>query len=122
MIKIKNKLFNRKKRQPDNDNVKLLYKIFRNRVNRDLIKSKKNYYAKYLEENNNNSKKIWEGIKSIINIKNPKGTTINQLKLNEKIIDDPKEIAETVNKFFVNIGPSTEKEIPCNPIIKPENF
>ena len=38
MIKIKNKLFNRKKRQPDNENVKLLYNIFRNRVNRDLIK------------------------------------------------------------------------------------
>ena len=36
MIKVKNKLFNRKKRQPDNVNVKLLYNVFRNRVNREL--------------------------------------------------------------------------------------
>ena len=122
MIKIKNKLFNRKKRQPDNVNVKLLYNIFRNRVNRELKKSKKNHYIKYLEDNNNNSKKIWDGIKSIINIKNPKGTSIDQLKANNKLIDNPKEIAETVNNFFVNIGPNTEKEIPHNPVTKPVNY
>ena len=38
MIKIKNKLFYRKKRQPNNMNVKRLYNIFRNRVNRELNK------------------------------------------------------------------------------------
>ena len=74
MIKTKNKLFNRKKRQPNNENIKILYNLFRNRVNRELIKSKKHYYTKYFEENNNNSKKTWEGIRSIINIKNPKKT------------------------------------------------
>ena len=74
MIRIKNKLFNRKKRQPNNENVKRLYNLFRNRVNRELTKSKKNYYDKYFEENNKNCKKIWEGIRSIINIKNPKDT------------------------------------------------
>ena len=122
MIKIKNKLFNRKKRQPNNDNIKRLYNIFRNRVNRELIKSKKNYYTKFLEDNNNNSRKIWEGIKSIINIKNSKGTSISQLKINEKLIDNTKEIVENVNDFFVNIGPNTENDIPLNPFVKPENF
>ena len=39
MIKIKNKLFERKKRQPTNENVKLLYNILRNRINRELKKS-----------------------------------------------------------------------------------
>ena len=122
MIKIKNKLFNRKKRQPNNDNIKRLYNIFRNRVNRELIKSKKNYYTKFLEDNNNNSRKIWEGIKSIINIKNSKGTSISQLKINEKLIDNTKEIVENVNDFFVNIGPNTENDIPLNPFVKPEIF
>ena len=60
MIKIKNKLFNCKKRQPNNDNIKRLYNIFRNRVNRELIKSKKIYYTKFLEDSNNNSKKLWK--------------------------------------------------------------
>ena len=69
MIKTKNKLFVRKKRQPSNENVKLLYNIFRNRVNRDLKNSKKSYYATYFEEHSNNIKKIWDGIRSIVNIK-----------------------------------------------------
>ena len=76
MIKIKNKLFNRKKRQPKNEDIKILYNLFRNRVNRELIKSKKNYYAKYFEDNNKNCKKIWEGI-SIYNSTILKKLTIN---------------------------------------------
>ena len=34
MINIKNKLFYRQKRQPNNENIKLLYNQFPNRVNR----------------------------------------------------------------------------------------
>ena len=58
MIKIKNKLFYRKKRQPNNGNVKRLYNIFRNRVIRELIKSKKEYYTKYFEDNKKTVRKF----------------------------------------------------------------
>ena len=67
LIKIRNKIFNRKKRQPNNENVKCLYNLFRNRVNRDLKKSKKSYYKTYFEESKNDIKKTWNGIKSLIN-------------------------------------------------------
>ena len=122
MIKIKNKLFYRKKRQPNNVDIKRLYNIFRNRVNRELNKSKKDYYSKFFEDNKTNSKKIWEGIRSIINLKNSKHNIINQLNVNEKLIDDPNQIAESLNDFFVNVGPKTESSIPHNPIIKPEKY
>ena len=36
MIKIRNKVFARKKRQPNNENHKRLYNLLRNRVNRDI--------------------------------------------------------------------------------------
>ena len=39
MIKIRNKIFARKKRQPNNENCKQLYNLLRNRVNRELNKS-----------------------------------------------------------------------------------
>ena len=122
MIKIKNKLFYRKKRQPNNIDIKRLYNIFRNRVNRELNKSKKEYYSNYFEDNKTNSKKVWEGIRSIINLKNSKNNTISQLKVNERLIDDPNEIAKSLNDFFVNVGPKTERSIPHNPIINPENY
>ena len=44
MIKLRNKIFARKKRQPENDNCKRLYNLLRNRVNREIKKSKKKYY------------------------------------------------------------------------------
>ena len=87
-----------------------------------MNKSKKEYYSKYFEDNRTNSKKVWEGIKSIINIKNSKNNIISQLKVNEKSIDDPNEIAKSLNDFFVNVGPTTERSIPHNPVIKPENY
>ena len=36
MIKIRNKLHRRKKRQTNNENIKILYNLFRNRVNREM--------------------------------------------------------------------------------------
>ena len=41
ILKIRNKVF---KRQPNNENCKRLYNLLRNRINRDLKKSKKQYY------------------------------------------------------------------------------
>ena len=34
----------------------------------------------------------------------------------------PKQVANEVNKFFVNVGPNTEKEIPTVPNIAPDKF
>ena len=100
MIKIKNKLFYRKKRQPHNENIKRLYNLFRNRTNRELKRSKRDYYHQYYEQNSNNSKKVWEGIRAIINVKKPNIPSISQLKVNENIIDNPKEIVESLNNFL----------------------
>ena len=54
MIKIRNKLFQRKKGQPNNENNKRLYNHFRKRVIREFKKSQKN---EFFEVNNNNIKK-----------------------------------------------------------------
>ena len=42
LIKVRNKIFARKKRQPNNANTKRLYNLFRNRAAREIKKSKKN--------------------------------------------------------------------------------
>ena len=122
MIKIKNKLFQRKKRQPSNENVKQLYNIFRNRVNRELKRSKKDHYSSYFEEHSNNIRKTWVGIRSLINVKNSSKPDISQLNINGKIIDDPKDIVNNVNTFFVNVGPETDKNVPKVNHISPEKY
>ena len=54
MIKIRDTIFARKKRQPTNERCKCLYNLFRNRVDREIKKSKKPYYVDYFSENVNN--------------------------------------------------------------------
>ena len=65
---------------------------------------------------------MWEGIRSTVHTKNAINPQIAQLKINGRIIDVPKQVANEVNNFFVNVGPNTEKEVRKVPNILPENF
>ena len=59
-------------------------------------------------------KKVWSGIKSIISIKKCKNSSIPNLFVNNKTIDNPADIANSFNKFFVNVGKITEQSIPMS--------
>ena len=53
-------------------NTEYLYKTFRNRIVNELRSSKIKYYHQYFTDHKSNMKKLWSGIKYIINIKNNK--------------------------------------------------
>ena len=72
--------------------------------------------------NKMNIKKIWSGIREIVNIRNNISTKITQLIINGKIIDNPKDVANQLNDFFVNVGPLTESSIPRSENISPNKF
>ena len=115
LIRIRDRLFARKKREPDNLLVKQTYNRARNRVNRDIQKAKKEHYKSYFETHSTNIKKTWEGIRKIVNVKKSANFTISQLNVKGKIIDDPTAIANSFNNFFANVGPETEKTVPKVP-------
>ena len=87
-----------------------------------MKKSKRDHYNKYFENNSKDVKKTWDGIRSIINIKNPVQASITQLKVKASLITNPKRILEEVNNYFVNVGPKTEKSIPRNPVSNPSRY
>ena len=91
-------------------------------MNRELKRSKKDHYSSYFEEHSNNIRKTWVGIRSLINVKNSSKPDISQLNINGKIIDDPKDIVNNVNTFFVNVGPETDKNVPKVNHISPEKY
>ena len=122
LIKVRDRLFSRKKREPDNLRIKTIYNQVRNRVNRELKKSKKDHYKSYFDEHKTNMKKTWEGIRKIVNVKKPVDFSISQLNVKGKIIDDPVTITNHINNFFVNVGPETEKNIPKVPNMSPNKF
>ena len=123
LIKYRNTLFSRKKRQPNNANIKRLYNLFRNRVNNELKKSKKSYYNAYFEKCKNDIKKTWMGIKSIMN-SNSSSSKISQLNINGKIFNSPAGIASQFNNFFVSVGSNMDNDIPKVPPdrMSPERF
>ena len=118
MIKIRNKFFKRKKRQPNNEEVKRVYNLFRNRTIRELKKSKSKYYTEYFAEHSNNIKKTWSGIREIVNLNNSTSQKITQLHINGVDV----EISTHFNDFFVNIGPDTDSKIPVTQSNTPEKF
>merc|ERR1712179_684378 len=73
-----------------------LYKIKIKDESKENVNNWKNY--------KNNCIGLWKTLGKIISKKN-KQTTINNLKINNTTINDPEQIANTINDFFVNIGP-----------------
>ena len=122
LIKIRDRLFERKKKETGNAQVIEVYKKVRNKVSNEIKKSKNDYYKKYFESHSNDIKKTWEGIRKVINPGKPTSFEISQLNIKGKIIDDPKDIANSANDFFVNVGPNTEKTVPKVESITPEKF
>ena len=89
-----------KKRQPLNQTVKDAYNRVRNKVNREIQKSKILYQKSYFEEHSSNLKKTWDGIKKIVNVKKTTNFTISQLNIKGNIVDNPQEISNKFNDFL----------------------
>ena len=88
------------------------YKMYKNKILKLTRLSKANHFNNYFVENKTNLLKVWQGIKSIINTKPSKNKqSITTLKVDEKTISGKKEIAETMNKFFVDIPQKIESKI-----------
>ena len=76
-------------------------------------KSKKNYYSDLIDSHKYNIKKTWNIMKEIIGNKRVTNAHLpNFITVKNREIFDKKEIAETFNSYFVNIGPNLAASIP----------
>ena len=80
MISHRERLLHMKKESSGNQHLEKSFKLLRNRITREIKKAKKKYYKEYFENNLNNMKKTWQGIKQIINMNNKVSPQIIQLK------------------------------------------
>lgn len=102
-IDIKNRLFKRIIRQPNNEQLNQEYKLYKNRLLNKIRLIKNNYYSKIFEENKKNSKKQWLCIKELI------GTKAKQSKIVLKdesgsLLTSPKDVANKLNEHFCTIA------------------
>ena len=80
------------------------YKTLRNRINSILQHSKTNYYKNYFTQYSNNVKKVWIGIKEVINIKSKTHNIPNCIEVNNKAITDKTEICNSFNDYYSTIA------------------
>ena len=106
-INRKNKLYSKYIKCKNNE-IKILlfneYKTLEKQINELILLGKKNHCANYFNENNNNLRKIWEGIKELVNIKPNNREPINCIVSNGKNLTDSKEISSVFNKYFSTIA------------------
>ena len=62
IMAVRDRLFARKKREPENLTILNAYKRVRNKVSNEIKKAKNTHYKNYFVSHCNNIKKTWEGI------------------------------------------------------------
>ena len=106
-IKQKNTLYRKFIRTKDLTKTELLlqdFKIYKNTIHKLTRINKSEYYKHYFEEHKNNSKKTWDGIRSIISLKTNSHKQIRSININYKTELNSKIMAETFNNFLVTIA------------------
>ena len=77
----------------------------RNSVNERKRHLKRDYYQSTLNENRQNSQKLWKTLNNITPGSKQCNTLPQSILKNNIEISDKKEIAKTVNEFFISILP-----------------
>ena len=113
--KVKNRLYKKLvKTNFRNTDLHSKYKQYRNKLTHIIDAAKQKYYQKQLFTSKNDSKRTWQVLNDLIG-KNKKDAKLpDKLLCNTKTIQDPKEIANTLNKHFAEIGKTNQNEIDFN--------
>ena len=72
-----------------------------------LFAAERKYYSDKVDECQNQSKSLWRIINEITHRKSRTKTEPNKLKReNKTFAENPKEIADMLNDYFINVGPN----------------
>ena len=113
-IQVKNKYFTKyiKLKDPEKKNeAHFVYKKYRNLISTILKESKRTYFTRYFQENLNDLKNTWKGIKKIICLKSSQSSLPTAITIKGKTIVHPTEIANSFNDYFTNVAVNIQSSI-----------
>ena len=74
-----------------------------------------NFYSNKIIECQNRSKALWKVINEITQRKKKTNGILQKLRLeNGRFIENPSDIAKTLNEYFVNVGPNLAEKLPLS--------
>lgn len=83
---------------------------FRNKLNHVIRIGKKSYYFDKFQQNRNDMKGTWKIVNELLNNNNNVNLP-DTFKIGDNTVSDKQEIANSVNDYFVNLGPSLAAKI-----------
>jgi len=90
------------------------YKTYSNKLNKLKSQSKALYYRKHFDLCKNNMKSTWKLIGTIIHCKTKGQSDPTKIIVNNQIYTTNSDIANQLNQYFVNVGPTIASSIRNN--------
>ena len=113
-ISIKNCLFAKFIKSNDinqKNEMHIKYKQYRNLISTLLEKNKRLYFTKIFNDNLNNLKNTWKGIKNLISLKTVSHSSRSSIYCDNKTVTSPFEMANAFNSYFLNIALDIQSSI-----------
>ena len=124
-IKEKNRLYSQSLKQPCSFTIER-YKSYRNRLNSLLRSCERKYARDKIENYNGDLKKQWAIVNKLIERKNGKQALPDKLRNHESDtnveISGNQEIANSMNNFYVNVGPRIAAQLESPAHTHPNSF
>ena len=92
------------------------YKYYRDQINYLIRKSKKDNYITYFDNFKENTKKLWSGVKEIINKKSNDKSNVPYLCINGKLVSDNKTIANSFNTYVTTIAQKLKEKMKSSSV------
>ena len=97
------------------------YKKCRNDCNKQIRKNKVEYIRNGINENKHDVKKTWRNIRHVIPSKKKSLTYIQRIEIDDKVFTCNKDILNSLNNFFAEIGPNLARKLIC-PLVTNSNM
>ena len=110
----KNAMYKATLSDPQNKELLIEYNKNKNSLKSQLKNTVILYYSDELDINKHDASKSWKLLKNIIRKQGGNYSQKKTFSINNKIIDNSKEIANEFNNLFVSIGQNLAKDITCN--------
>ena len=87
------------------------YKQYRNLFSTLMKEIKRTYVTNYFQNNLNDLKSTWKGIKKLISLKELSNIAPSNIFDNDRSLTEPQKIANAFNKYFVNVATDIQSSI-----------
>jgi len=86
------------------------YKMLRNQITADKRRGKKAHNIAQFEKNKSSISTVWKSIRSLVNMKPGKKSSIKLMDESNNIISDPKIIGNIFNDHFSTLGAKVQQK------------